>query len=163
MGNGHPVAAVVTTPAIAASFARRFGYFNTFAGNPVSAAAGLAVLDVVEEEDLLANAGRTGALLGAGLRAIRGRYESIGDVRGKGLFWGLDLVRDRESRAPAPRLAARIVESLRREGILVAASGPHRNVVKIRPPLTFRVPHAECLLSALDLALGHAGCPDEDA
>jgi 4-aminobutyrate aminotransferase-like enzyme len=163
MGNGHPVAAVVTTPAIAASFARRFGYFNTFAGNPVSAAAGLAVLDVVEEEDLLANAGRTGALLGAGLRAIRGRYKSIGDVRGKGLFWGLDLVCDRESRAPAPRLAARIVESLRREGILVAASGPHRNVVKIRPPLTFRVPHAERLLSALDLAFRHAGRPDEDA
>ncbi len=152
MGNGHPVAAVVTTPEIAARFAQRFGYFNTFAGNPVSAAAGLAVFDVIEEEDLLGNAKRTGHLLGAGLQALMGRHERIGDVRGKGLFWGLDLVHDRRSRAPDSHLTGQIVERLRRDGILVAASGPHRNVVKIRPPLTFRPWHAEHLLAALDRA-----------
>ena len=160
MGNGHPVAAMVTTPEIAARFANRFGYFNTFAGNPVAAAAGLTVLDVVEDEGLLANVGRTGLELGAGLQRLKSRHDAIGDVRGKGLFWGLDLVRTRESRAPAPDFANRMVERLRRDGILVAASGPHRNILKIRPPLTFRPSHAEQLLSVLDRAFSEADSED---
>jgi 4-aminobutyrate aminotransferase-like enzyme/Ser/Thr protein kinase RdoA (MazF antagonist) len=153
MGNGHPIAAVVTTPEIAEAFAAKFSYFNTFAGNPVSAAVGLAVLDVVEEEGLLGSVSEAGKGLGAGLQALSVRHEAIGDIRGKGLFWGLEVVGDRESRLPAPDLAACVVEVMRRDGVLIAASGPYRNILKIRPPLTFRPLHAERLLSALDRAL----------
>ena len=111
MGAGHPVAAVVTTPAIVARFAERRNYFNTFGGNPVSAAVALAVLDVIADEDLLTNSATTGALLGAGLADLATRHDMIGNVQGSGLFWGLDLVADRATREPvayadAKRLAS---------------------------------------------------------
>lgn len=157
MGDGHPLAALVTTPEIARRFASRFSYFNTFAGNPVSAAVGLAVLEVVERERLLDNAGATGRVLGTGLRGLAARHAAVGDVRGKGLFWGVELVRERAGRTPAPELAARVAELLRADGVLMAASGPHRNVLKIRPPLTFRPQHAERALEALERALDAAG------
>ena len=157
MGDGHPVAALVTTPDISRAFARHFGYFNTFAGNPVSAAAGLAVLDVVEREGLLDNVAASGRALAAALAPLPGRHPAIGDIRGKGLFRGLDLVRDRASRAPDPDRAARVVELMREAGVLIAASGPHRNVLKIRPPLTFRPEHAARAAAALDQALTRAG------
>jgi 4-aminobutyrate aminotransferase-like enzyme len=153
LGDGHPLAAVVTTPEIAAAFARRSGYFNTFGGNPVSAAVGLAVLDVIAEERILQGVHATGEFLRQGLRALADRHEPIGDVRGKGLFFGVELVRDRATREPAPREAARVREHLRENGVLLGTSGPRNNVLKIRPPLVFGRQHAELLLQRLEEAL----------
>ena len=152
LGGGHPVAAVVTTPAIAGAFAERYHYFNTFGGNPVSAAAGLAVLDVIEEEDILRNVRDTGRYLRQGLLELMSRHERIGDVRGKGLFFGIELVADRETREPAPAAANRVREFLREHGVLLGVTGPLGNVVKIRPPLVFRPKHADRLLQTLEEA-----------
>jgi 4-aminobutyrate aminotransferase-like enzyme len=154
MGAGHPVAAVVTTPEIAAAFAESRNYFNTFGGNPVSAAVALAVLDVVADEQLLENATATGAMLGLGLVDIADRHEIVGAVQGRGLFWGLDLVDDRATRQPiAYADAKRIVTMLRRRGILAGVTGRHDNVLKIRPPLVFRPEHVDVLLTELDALL----------
>jgi 4-aminobutyrate aminotransferase-like enzyme len=153
LGDGHPLAAVVTTPQIAAAFARKHDYFNTFGGNPVSAAVGLAVLDVIEQEDILRNVHDAGAALGSGLRALAARYPVVGDVRGKGLFHGVELVRDRETREPAAAEAGRLRELLREDGVLLGTSGPHDNVIKIRPPLVFSPENAALLLDCFDRAL----------
>ncbi len=154
MGAGHPVAAVVTTPAIAAAFAERRNYFNTFGGNPVSAAVALAVLDVIDDERLLANATSTGAALGRALHDLADRHEIIGTVQGSGLFWGLDLVADRATRRPiAYADAKRLVTELRQRGILAGITGRHDNVLKVRPPLVFRPAHIEVLLTELDALL----------
>ena len=151
MGAGHPVAAVVTTPDIAARFAERRNYFNTFGGNPVSAAVALAVLDVIADEDLLGNAGATGAALGGGLRDLAARYELIGNVQGSGLFWGLDLVSNRETRDPvAYSDAKRLASELRNRGILAGVTGRYTNVLKLRPPLVFQPEHVELLVGTLD-------------
>lgn len=151
MGAGHPVAAVVTTPAIAAAFAERHNYFNTFGGNPVSAAVALAVLDVIDDEHLLANAASTGGVLGAGLRQLALRHEIIGNVQGSGLFWGLDLVADRSTRQPiAYGDAKRIASALRHRGILAGVTGRYTNVLKIRPPLVIQPEHVDLLVSTLD-------------
>ncbi|CAN5920950.1 aspartate aminotransferase family protein [soil metagenome] len=156
MGAGHPVAAVVTTPDIASAFAARRSYFNTFGGNPVSAAAGLAVLDVIEDEALLDNATTTGAYLRDRLADLAQRHEIIGHVQGSGLFWGLDLVADRETRHPiAGGDARRLVTALRHDGILVGLTGRFTNVVKIRPPLVFGRDHADRLLDTLDHRLAN--------
>jgi 4-aminobutyrate aminotransferase-like enzyme len=155
MGAGHPVAAVVTTPAIAAAFAKRHNYFNTFGGNPVSAAVALTVLDVIRDEHLLDNAGTTGALLGDALRELAGRHELIGNVQGDGLFWGLDLVADRSTRAPiAYADAKRLASMLRARRVLVGVTGRFTNVLKIRPPLVFRPEQVELLVTTLDDVLG---------
>lgn len=154
MGAGHPVAAVVTTPAIAAEFAKRRNYFNTFGGNPVSAAVALAVIDVIEEEDLLANARAMHDVLHAGFTELASRHQLIGNVQGSGLFWGLDLVADRATREPiAYADAKRIATGLRHRGILAGVTGRYTNVLKIRPPLQFRAEHAELLLTELDALL----------
>ena len=151
MGAGHPVAAVVTTPEIAARFAERRNYFNTFGGNPVSAAVALAVLDVIEDEGLLDNATTTGALLGERLVELASRYAVIGAVQGRGLFWGLDLVTDRATREPiAYADAKRLATELRRRGILAGVTGRYTNVLKIRPPLPFAPEHVELLTGVLD-------------
>jgi 4-aminobutyrate aminotransferase-like enzyme/Ser/Thr protein kinase RdoA (MazF antagonist) len=149
LGNGHPLAAVVTTPEIAASFHNGMEYFNTFGGNPVSAAIGLAVLDVVRDERLPQNAQRMGERLMGGLRELACRQPLIGDVRGLGLFLGVELVRDRETREPAAREAALALEAARRRGVLLATEGPHHNVLKMKPPIALRVEHCELLLSVL--------------
>lgn len=150
MGAGHPVAAVVTTPEIAARFAERRNYFNTFGGNPVSAAVALAVLDVIDDEGLLENATSTGAALGARLVELANQHEVIGAVQGRGLFWGLDLVVDRTTREPiAYADAKRLATELRRRGILAGITGRHTNVLKLRPPLPFSVEHVELLTGAL--------------
>jgi 4-aminobutyrate aminotransferase-like enzyme len=154
MGAGHPVAAVVTTPAIAAEFATRRNYFNTFGGNPVSAAVALAVLDVIEDEQLLANAGSTGAYLAQRLHELAGRHKLIGNVQGSGLFWGLDLVTDRATREPiAYADAKRIATALRHHGVLAGVTGRYTNVLKIRPPLPFQPEHADVLVEAIDAVL----------
>jgi 4-aminobutyrate aminotransferase-like enzyme len=155
MGAGHPVAAVVTTPEIAERFAERRSYFNTFGGNPVSATVALTVLDIIDDEGLLANATTTGAVLGDRLRTLRDRHEIIGNVQGDGLFWGLDLVTDRNTREPiAYRDAKRIATELRHRGILAGVTGRFTNVLKIRPPLVFGPEHVERLSGELDDLLG---------
>ena len=153
LGDGHPLAAVVTTPEIAAAFARRYGYFNTFGGNPVSAAVGLAVLDVIEDEGILQGVHDTGSFLRQGLEDLAEQFEQVGDVRGKGLFYGVELVRERASREPDAVAAGRIREHLRENGVLLGTSGPHDNVLKIRPPLVFGPEHAALLLERLRTAV----------
>ena len=153
LGNGYPLAAVVTTPEIAAEFSKKYHYFNTFGGNPVAAAAGLAVLDVIEEEKLRRNVRETGQYLASGLQTLRGEHEIIGDVRGKGLFFGLELVRDREGKDPAEDTALAVRERLRDNGVLLGVTGPLGNVIKIRPPMAFTRDHADHLVNALDEAL----------
>ena len=153
IGDGHPLAAVVTTPAIASAFARKFHYFNTFGGNPVSAAVGIAVLDVVKQEGILQNVHEVGAYLGKGLRALAAGSPLIGDVRGKGLFYGLEVVRGRNSLEPAAEEAGRIRDQLCVNGVLVGTSGPLDNVIKIRPPLVFTHEHADLLLEQLRLTI----------
>lgn len=153
IGNGHPLAAVVTTSAVAASFANGMEYFNTFGGNPVSCAAGLAVLDVLRDEGLPANASTQGQRLLEALGGLQRRHEAIGDVRGRGLFLGVELVTDRQTRHPATALASDVVNRCRDLGVLLGTDGPYDNVLKIRPPLTFRPEHADQLVGTLDAAL----------
>jgi len=153
LGDGHPLAAVVMTPRIAGLFARKYDYFNTFGGNPVSAAVGLAVLDVIERQQILRNVHDTGSQLAAGLQALAEKHETVGDVRGKGLFYGVELVSDRATREPAAAAAARVREDLCRNGVLVGTTGPFDNVIKIRPPLVFEPQHVALLLDSLDRAL----------
>jgi 4-aminobutyrate aminotransferase-like enzyme len=154
IGNGHPLGAVVTTPDIAASFANGMEFFSTFGGNTVSCAVGAAVLDVVQEEGLQAHARRVGAGLLARLRPLAAEYPLVGDVRGSGLFVGVELVRDRETLEPAAREASDVVNDLRENGILIGTDGPFHNVLKIRPPMPFGDADADELVSALQNALG---------
>jgi 4-aminobutyrate aminotransferase-like enzyme len=153
IGDGHPLAAVVTTPAIATEFARKFEYFNTFGGNPVSAAVGMAVLDVIEQENILQNVHDVGAYLGQGLKNLAQRCDLVGDVRGKGLFYGVELVSDRASLEPAANQAKRVVEDLRQNGVLLSRTGTFNNVLKIRPPMVFSKSNADVLLGTLEQAL----------
>jgi 4-aminobutyrate aminotransferase-like enzyme len=152
-GNGHPLGAVVTTPEIAASFANGMEYFNTFGGNPVSAAIGLAVLDVIADERLQSHARLVGERMLAGLRALQQRHPLIGDVRGLGLFVGFELVQDRETLAPAAAEAKRLVEVMKRRRILLSIDGALHNVIKIKPPLVFDAKDCDRFLSALDEVL----------
>ena len=157
MGDGHPLAVVVTTPGIAAAFARETDYFNTFGGNPVSATAGKAVLEVVQRENLLANVKRSGDYMLAGFRRLAEKHAIIGDIRGKGLFLAVELVRDRAAREPATEETAEVLELMREAGVLIARVGEHRNTLKIRPPLVFTTEHADIALAALDGALEKVG------
>jgi 4-aminobutyrate aminotransferase-like enzyme len=152
MGDGHPIGAVITTPAIAAAFARKFNYFNTFGGNPVSAAVGMAVLDVLAREHIQQNVIASGKVLAAGLPVLQRKYPLLVDVRGRGLFWGLEIVRDGASRAPATEDADLLMNLLREDGFLLGRTGAYNNCLKIRPPLVFTPEHAEMLLEALDRA-----------
>jgi 4-aminobutyrate aminotransferase-like enzyme len=159
MGGGHPLAVVVTTPEIAAEFARESDYFNTFGGNPVSATAGKAVLEVVARENLLANVKKSGDYLIAGFKRLADKHELIGDIRGKGLFLAVELVRSRDTKEPAGSEAAEVVELMREYGVLVALIGEHRNTLKLRPPLVFAIEHADIALAALDDALSKVARP----
>ena len=153
LGNGFPLGAVVTTRAVAESFADGPEFFSTFGGSTVAMAAGLAVLDVLRDEQLAANASAVGDLLLEGLRTLQGEHELVGDVRGRGLFLGVDLVEDRASRRPAPAAAARVKNRLRERRVLIGTDGPYDNVLKIRPPMTFDAAAADCLLEELEHAL----------
>ncbi len=150
IGNGHPLAAVVTTPEIAASFDNGMEYFNTFGGNPVSCAVGLAALDVIRDEGLQERALRVGGFLKQGLEALARDHALIGDVRGSGLFLGVELVRDRQTLEPADREADRVVNRMRERGVLLSTDGPLRNVIKIKPPLVFSQADAQEALAKLD-------------
>ena len=153
IGNGHPVGAVVTRPEIAASFANGMEFFSTFGGNTVSCVVGAAVLDVLREEQLQAHAERVGARLLAKLRPLVGAHPLVGDVRGAGLFIGVELVRHHETLEPAAREASEVVNRLRENGVLIGTDGPFHNVLKIRPPMPFSDADAGELVSALESAL----------
>ena len=146
IGNGHPIGAVITTPEIAASFDNGMEFFSTFGGNNVSCAIGLAVLEVVEEEKLQSHALHVGERLISGLRDLQQRYDIISDVRGSGLFLGVEL---RNGNAPATVEANEIVNRMREQGILLGADGPFHNVLKIRPPMPFSHADADLLISTL--------------
>lgn len=153
IANGHPMGAVVTTPEIAGSFANGMEYFNTFGGNPVSCAAALAVLDVIRDEGLQENARAAGDYLLSGLRGLATRHPLIGDVRGRGLFLGVELVRGRDTREPAAAEASEVVDRMKDLGILLSTDGPLHNVIKIKPPLVFDRADADLLLGRMDAVL----------
>lgn len=153
IGNGHPLAAVVTTPEIAASFNTGMEYFNTFGGNPVSCAVGLAVLDVIRDEKLQENSLKVGSRLKAGLQNLLEKHRLIGDVRGMGLFIGIELVTDRDSLEPAKEEAAVIIEQMKDRGILLSVDGPLHNVLKIKPPIVFNEENADSVVHNLDEVL----------
>jgi 4-aminobutyrate aminotransferase-like enzyme len=157
IGNAFPLAAVVTTPEIAKSFDNGMEFFATFGGNPVACAVGLAVLDVLKDEALQDRAWRVGQHLIAGLRRLQERHPLIGDVRGSGLFLGVELVRDRATLEPAPGEAAYVVERLRERGVLTGTDGPHHNVLKLRPPLVFSEEDADLFLDTLGDVLQEDG------
>lgn len=157
IGNAFPLAAVVTTAEIARAFDNGMEFFSTFGGNPVSCAAGLAVLDVLEEERLQQNALGRGEQLMAGLGELQARHPLLGDVRGSGLFWGIDLVSDRATRQPAAGQASYVVNRLRELGVLAGTDGPHHNVIKLRPPLIFSDRDADLFLGTLDAVLEEDG------
>lgn len=154
MGDGHPLAAVVTTPEIADIIADRLTYFNTFGGNPVSAAVGKAVIDVIDRENMLENVTSVGAFTKQELQKLGGRYDVIGDVRGRGLFLSVDLVSDPAAKTPDADAAHRMVNMMKDEGVLISTHGRHGNVLKIRPPMVFSRDNADLLLAALDGCLG---------
>jgi 4-aminobutyrate aminotransferase-like enzyme len=155
MGNGHPLAALVTRPEIAEALAAETGYFNTYGGNPVSCAAGLAVLDVIEVEGLQHNALVMGESLKERLLALRENYPLLGDSHGSGLLLGVDVLNADGS--PDSGLADRIMNHMRQNGVLIGTTGPKGNVLKIRPPIVFNHEHAEILLTALTNALETCG------
>ena len=153
IGNGFPLGAVVTTPEIARSFDNGMEYFNTFGGNPVACAAGLAVLDVLEEEGLQLHAREIGRYFLDALRGLMDRHASVGDVRGSGLFLGVELTRDRSTRAPATDAAGYVVERMREQRILTSRDGPQRNVLKIKPPLVLQRSDVDFYIETLDETL----------
>jgi len=153
VGNGYPLGVIVTRPEILDAFAAETGLFSTFGGNPVACAAGSAVLDVIEDEDLLSSSRLTGDYLRAGIRELMPRHSWIGDVRGRGLLVGVELVRDRTNREPADVETKRILDLMRHKGVLIGSEGAYDNVLKIRPPLVFRRKHADILIEALEGSL----------
>jgi 4-aminobutyrate aminotransferase-like enzyme/Ser/Thr protein kinase RdoA (MazF antagonist) len=153
IGNGYPIGAVVTTREIAASFDNGMEFFSTFGGSTVSCAVGLAVLDVVQEERLQEHAREVGDRLLAGLRSLAVNHSIAGDVRGSGLFLGVELVKNRSSLEPAAEDASLVVNRMRERGILIGTDGPFHNVLKIRPPMPFTVEDADLFVRELDAAL----------
>ena len=154
IGNGHPVAAVVTTREIADSFANGMEYFSTFGGNPVSCAAARAVLAEIHDLGLQEHARLVGNMLLRELRALADRYPIVGDVRGRGLFLGIEFVRDPSTREPFPEACSHLVNRAREKGVLLSVDGPDHNVIKIKPPLVFGEDEAALLLTVLDQVLG---------
>ncbi|MEP6846254.1 MAG: aminotransferase class III-fold pyridoxal phosphate-dependent enzyme, partial [Panacibacter sp.] len=150
IGNGHPLAAVVVTNEIANAFNNGMEYFNTYGGNPVSMAAGLAVLDVIQQEEMQQHAKETGKYLMDGLRKLMQQYPIISDVRGHGLFIGAEMVRDRETLEPAVPEIDTVVEQMKNKGFLISTDGPLHNVLKIKPPLVFSKDNAKKFLEVLD-------------
>jgi 4-aminobutyrate aminotransferase-like enzyme len=156
MGNGHPVAAVVARSEIVDRFSVDHEFFSTFGGNPVACAAALAVLDVIEDEGLAANAARVGGRLREAVAGLAGTHAAIGDVRGRGLMVGVDLVTDRAVRSPDRELAQRVMNGMRERGVLISTTGRDGNVLKIRPPLVLTDGQAMLIVAALDEALAAA-------
>lgn len=150
MGNGHPLSGVVARADLVSEFREKVKYFNTFGGNAVSCAAGMAVLDVVEKENLMENARVVGDYAREGLHRLQEKHDLIGDVRGRGLFFGAELVRDRAAKDPASEETKRIVNAMRAKSVLLSKIGPHDSILKMRPPMPFSKENADQLLSTLD-------------
>ena len=155
MGNGHPIGAVVTTQEIAEAFDNGMEFFSSFGGNPVSTAIALAVLDILKDEKLQANATTVGTALKTGLDTLMQSHGCIGDVRGRGLFLGIEFVNSREALTPAPEIAHYVVEHLKKRGILLGSDGPDHNVIKIKPPMSFSGSDADRVINELDQVLAH--------
>ncbi|MCZ2458953.1 MAG: aminotransferase class III-fold pyridoxal phosphate-dependent enzyme [Chitinophagales bacterium] len=153
IGNGHPLAAVVVTEAIAEAFNNGLEYFNTFGGNPVSMATGLSVLNVIREEKLQQNALETGNYFMERLKVLMNKYPVIGDVRGHGLFIGVEMVKDRDTKKPAVPEIDIVVEKMKKRGILLSTDGPLHNVLKIKPPVVFSKENADEFVQNLDEVL----------
>ncbi|MCH2067115.1 aminotransferase class III-fold pyridoxal phosphate-dependent enzyme [Shimia sp.] len=149
MANGHPVAATITRPEILTAFQEGFKYFNTFGGNPVSAAAAHAVLNVIEDEGLVANAADVGAYAVAQLKELQARYDVIADVRGSGLFFGVELWRDGK---PATEVCTAMIDEMRDRGVLLHSEGRYDNTLKIRPPCAFDRGNADLLVETMNAA-----------
>jgi 4-aminobutyrate aminotransferase-like enzyme len=150
MGNGYPVAGLALRPEVIAEFGARARYFNTFGGNAVAAATAMAVLDVIEDEGLIANARETGAYLSEGLRELSSRHEALGEIRGAGLFLGADILSEGQ---PDGARAVQVVNRLRQARVLISATGTRGHILKIRPPLPFSRTNADLFLDRLDQAL----------
>lgn len=153
MGNGYPMGGVALKPDLLAEFGARNGYFNTFGGNPVAAAAGMAVLETIAVEGLQENARQTGAYLLDGLRSAASDAPAVGDVRGCGLYLGVELVRDAGGKAPDANATERVVNEMCENGVLIGTCGINGNILKIRPPLPFARAHADILIEAFAGAL----------
>lgn len=157
MGNGYPVAGVAARPEVLAEFGRKSRYFNTFGGNAVAAQAALAVLEAIRSEGLVENARVVGGYLKAGIAALQDEFACLGEVRGAGLFLGVDIVSDRAGRSPDAETCTRIVNGMRDEGVLISGCAKAANVLKIRPPLVFTRENADFFLEKLRLVLARAG------
>ncbi|UOA28952.1 aminotransferase class III-fold pyridoxal phosphate-dependent enzyme [Pseudosulfitobacter sp. DSM 107133] len=153
MANGHPVGGVVTRTEILAAFRGGYRYFNTFGGNPVSCAAAMAVLQEIEDKQLVANARTVGNHARKRLSALKEKYEVIGDVRGSGLIFGAEMVLDRDSKEPATEFTDRVINAMRHRGIIHSKLGRHKNTLKIRPPMPFSIENADLLFDTLDEVL----------
>ena len=156
MGNGHPLGAVITTKAIAETFANGMEYFNTFGGSQVSSAVGMAVLDVIEKEKLMQNSFENGRLLKRNLEELKKTFPLIGDVRGEGYFLGLELVLDQETKEPAPLHAKYVVERMKSLRILLSTEGPGHNVIKFKPPMVFNQKDLQKFTVKLEKILGES-------
>jgi alanine-glyoxylate transaminase/(R)-3-amino-2-methylpropionate-pyruvate transaminase len=159
-GNGAPLAAVTTRREIAEVLAQRL-HFNTFGGNPVSMAAGLAVMDVIEEEGLQRNARVVGGRLRDGLERLAREHRLIGDVRGMGLMLGVELVTDRSTRAPASAETLQVLEEARSMGVLLGKGGLSGNVLRIKPPMCVTAEDVDFAVDVLDRALAQKGVKRE--
>lgn len=153
MGNGYPVAGVAMRPDVVKAFGNDMRYFNTFGGNTVAVAAANATFDVIQNQGLLANSRKVGALLKEGIESLASKDERIGDVRGAGLYLGVEMVRERSTKEPDSALALGLVNAMRKKRVLISATAFNANVLKIRPPLTFTPAHADRFLSALEEVL----------
>ena len=149
MGSGLPVSGVVTTEEISDSFHEKAFYFNTTAATPLQAAVGGTVIDIIQDEGLIENAEKIGGYLKAELLKIKDDFDYLGDIRGPGLFIGLDIVDNKEDKNPDREKAIAIVEILKGKGVLISNAGQYRNVLKLRPPLVFDSSHADFLLDEL--------------
>ena len=150
MGNGHPIGGVVANSETLNAFRKAFRYFNTFGGNPVSCAAAMAVLDVIRDEKLMENARIVGDYAKAGLQKLAEKHDIIGDIRGSGLFFGAELVRDRKTKEPASAEATKVINDMRERGVLMGKLGIHQCSTKIRPPMPFSKDNADLMLETLD-------------
>ena len=157
MANGHPVGAVVSSAETMTAFRTRFRYFNTFGGNPVSCAAAMAVLDELQEQDLMAHANTVGVHAKNRLTVIQQKYDFIGDIRGSGLVFGAELVLDRDIGEPAIDLTDKVVNAMRDNGIILSKLGRYKNTLKIRPPMPFNTGNADLLFDTLDHVLASVG------
>lgn len=153
MGNGYPVAGLVLRPDLVAEFGASMRYFNTFGGNSVAIAAAQAVLDTIRDEGLMENAAKVGGEILDGLRDLQKKYEFVGDVRGAGLYFAVELVKDRDRKVPDMDRALAAVNALRDRRILISATGADAHILKIRPPLVFTSANAARLLEGVDAAL----------